>query len=84
MTAVAMPEQWSRGPRPDPEVLSLLASLKEAAERGEIRSLAVVTLDPLLQVSSSFAGAVEQTGVRKRVLASGLIEVAHSLLQIIP
>lgn len=76
----SIPEQWNRRLRPDPEVLELLAQLTEAAERGEIRALAVVTVNPLLGVEKSKAGDEEESGVRKRLLAAGLIEVSNTLL----
>lgn len=69
--------------RPDPEVLELLANLTRAAENGLIRALAVVTVDPLLAVAKSTAGDEEDSGVRKRLLAAGLMEVSNALLDLL-
>lgn len=77
---MALPEKWKTAPRPDPAVLELLSSLNQAAVRGEIRALAVVTVNPQLKVESSSAGDDEESGVRKRLLAAGLIEVSNTLL----
>lgn len=77
---MSLPDRWKRGLRPDPEVIRLLGDLREAAERGEIRAMAVVTVDPTLRVEGSSAGDHEDTGVRKRLLAAGLIQVSNTLL----
>lgn len=77
---MGMPDRWNKNPRPDPAVIELAASLKEAAERGEIRSLAVVVVNPMLEVEMTVAGIEDESGVRKRLLAAGLIEVSHTLL----
>lgn len=78
---MAIPERWNRNPRPDPAVLALLATLQKAAERGEIRAVAIVTLNPTLQVEKVSAGEIDETGVRKRLLAAGLIEISSTLLK---
>lgn len=74
----SMPDRWNRNPRPDPEVLALIESLKQAAEDGKIRGLVAVTVNPMLNVEKATAG--DNDLVRKRLLAAGLIEVSNQLL----
>lgn len=75
---MGMPDRWLRGPRPDPKVLALIELLKISAEKGQIRALAVITVDPNLNVETCHVGDIDQ--VRKRLLAAGLIEASHQLL----
>jgi hypothetical protein len=78
---MAMPEKWTRGYRPDPAIVELIEELMAAALRGEIRSIAVVTINPMLELDRTVAGTEDETGVRKRLLAAGLIEVSNTLLK---
>ena len=73
----SIPQRWQR-PKPDPEVIRLLELVKEAVERGQVRAIAIVTIDPMLNVETSKAGDIDL--VRKRLLAAGLIEISHTLL----
>ena len=74
-----VPSQWRKGPRPDPTVIELLDQLSAAARRGQIRALAVVTVDPLLQTEPRHAGDMDN--VKKHLLAGGLIEASQIVLK---
>lgn len=63
------PDKW-RGPRPDPAVIQLIDKLRSAALQGHIRTLVVVTVNPLLEVETLQAGEVDN--VRKHLLLGGL------------
>lgn len=73
-----MPAKWTKTPKPDPKVLALIDSLRRAAEAGEIRTLGLVTVNPMLEVETAIAG--DDDLVRKRLLAAGLIEISQKLL----
>lgn len=74
-----IPERWRRGLLPDPTVLELLAHLQAAAQAGKIRALAVVTLNPMLEVETSHAGGID--AVRRRLLGAGCTEASLNLLK---
>ena len=76
---MAMPDRWAKGLRPNPDVLDLLELLKASALSGKLRTLAVVTVDPLLNVETAKAGDCDL--VRKRLLAAGLFEAAHAIVR---
>lgn len=76
---MGMSERWAKGLRPDPAVLELIELLRISAEKGHIRTLAVVTVDPLLNVETAKAGDCDL--VRKRMLAAGLFESAHAIVR---
>ena len=75
---MVMPNRWTKTPRPDPAVLEIIDALRKAAEAGEVRSLVVVTVNPMLDVEMAKAG--DDDPVRTRLLAAGLIEVSQKLL----
>lgn len=75
---MGMPDRWIRNPRPDPAVLDLIEQLRDAASKGLIRTIGVVTVDPMLNVETNQAG--EDDPVRKRMLAAGLIELSQKIL----
>lgn len=74
-----MPAQWKKGPRPDPTVVDLLSAALVAARKGQIRAIAIVTVDPLLQTEPHHAGDMDN--VKKHLLAGGLIEASHQVLK---
>lgn len=69
------PQQWRKSPRPDPSVLELLEALQLAARKGQIRAIAVVTVNPLLEVEPATAGGSDN--VKKHLLIGGL----HAAIQ---
>lgn len=71
-------ERW-RTPRPDPEVIELIDAVRAAALRGEVRAIAIVTLDPMLHREICMAGMTDE--IRKGLLAAGCMEVAHKVLR---
>lgn len=75
---MGMPDQWTRGYRPDPAVLELVDSLRKAVEAGQVRAVSLVIITPTLDVEGQTAGDID--GVRKRLLASELIATANKLL----
>lgn len=74
-----LPERWRKGLRPDPEVLHLVDVVREAIIKGQVRGIAIVTIDPQLDVEICLAGCDDL--VRKRLLAAGCMEVAHKVLR---
>lgn len=74
------PHRWKRRPRPDPEVLALIEQLREAASIGSVRTLVVVTMNPLLEIESAHAGEVDR--VRKLLLMGGLLEASMKVNEI--
>lgn len=76
---MALPDRWAKGLRPDPAVLDLIELLRVSAASGQLRTLAVVTVDPLLNVETAKAGDCDL--VRKRLLAAGLFEAAHKIVR---
>lgn len=77
---MSLPERWKHY-RPDPAILELLAELRAQAERGEIRSMAVVTISPMLETTPTVAGIEDDSGVRQQLLAAGLIKISNTLLK---
>jgi hypothetical protein len=75
---MTMPARWGKGPKPDPSVVDLLEGLLREAKTGKVRSLVVVTINPMLEVEIGMAG--DSDSVRKRVLSSGLSEAAVRLI----
>lgn len=74
---MAQPIQWRKSPHPDPEVVTVLKQLLSAAEAGSVRSLAVVAVNPMLEIETATAGV--QDDVRRRLIAGGLMEVVVHL-----
>lgn len=64
------PMQWRRNPKPDVAVLKLSKQVIEAAELGQIRAVAVVTVNPMLEVEFDCAGELDE--VRKNLLVGAL------------
>jgi hypothetical protein len=77
---MTLPAQWKKGPRPDPSVVELLDSLQEAARKGLIRAVAVVAVNPLLEVETTHAGDMDN--VKSHLLCGGLVEAAHKITKI--
>jgi hypothetical protein len=74
---VTQPVQWRKSPRPDQEIVTILRQLLIAAQNGSVRSLAVVAVNPMLELETATAGITDE--VRRRLIAGGLIEVAVNL-----
>jgi arginase family enzyme len=74
---MTLPAQWKKGPRPDPSVVELLDALQEAARKGLIRAVAVVTVNPLLEVETTHAGDMDN--VKSNLLCGGLVSAAHKI-----
>lgn len=74
-----LPAQW-KGPRPDPAVIDLLDKLQEAARLGHIRSIAVVALNPLLEVETAHAGGLDN--VKKHLLLGGMVVLSAEILKL--
>lgn len=74
----SQPDRWFKNPKPDQAVIETIVALLQAAETGQIRAVAIVTIDPQLNVETSKAG--DHDAVRKRLLAAGLIEISQVLL----
>lgn len=72
-----MPGPWRRNPKPDIEVVKLAASLKSAADGGLARAIAVVSVDPLLQLDCDCAGDLDE--VKKNMLIAGLSRLIQKL-----
>jgi hypothetical protein len=72
-----MPMQWRKGPRPDESVVALAKQLPVAAEAGQIRCMAVVTVSPTLEVEFVHAGELDD--VRRNLLISGLTRLIRKL-----
>lgn len=75
---MGMPDKWIRGYRPDPAVLKVVEDLRAAVESGQIRAIAVVIINPMLDVECRCAGDSDK--VRKRLLHSGLLELSQKVL----
>jgi hypothetical protein len=75
---MGMPDKWARNPRPDPLVVKAAHNLQHPVAEGQVRALAIVTIDPMLNIETAVAGDIDP--VRKRILAAGLIELAHKIL----
>jgi hypothetical protein len=77
MLKMDSPAQWKKGPRPDPSVIEFLAQLQEAARKGHIRSIAVITVNPLLEVENAHAGELDN--VKRHLLLGGLIALSRNI-----
>jgi hypothetical protein len=75
------PQQWQRALKPDPGVLELLESLTDAARKGHLRALAVVAINPLLELETAHAGTLDN--VKRHLLIGGLTEAAQKLTTIL-
>lgn len=71
------PQQWQRNLKPDHSVLELLEGLLAAARKGHLRALAVVAINPLLELEIGHAGDLDN--VKRRLLVGGLTEAATKL-----
>ena len=74
---MSFPSQWRKDPKPDPDVLELLHQLQMAAQKGHIRALAVIAVNPALHVEPASAGGLDP--VRKNLLIGGLTTLANKL-----
>lgn len=73
--------QWKKSPHPDPEVVNVLRQLLAAAQSGSVRSLAVVAINPMLEIETATAGITDS--VRKALLSGGLLQAAVEIQKIV-
>lgn len=73
---MTLPDRW-KNPKPPQDVMDLLGEIQQAAARGHIRALAVVTINPNLKVETAAAG--DDDPVRRDLLLSGLIRSTSKL-----
>lgn len=73
---MAFPERW-KNPKPVADVLDLLEAIHSAAIKGQVRSIAVVVVNPNLKVETASAG--DDDPVRRDLLLSGLVRSVSKL-----
>lgn len=66
----SMPGPWRRNPKPDAAVTKLADTVHEAAGSGQIRLMAVVTINPMLEAEVELAGDLDNV---KRDLLIGAL-----------
>ena len=76
---MSMPMQWRKGPRPDESVVAVADAVANAARAGQIRVVAIVTVNPMLEVEFVNAGELDE--VRRNLLIAGLTRLIHKLEQ---
>jgi hypothetical protein len=72
-----MPMQWRKNPRPVVAVAELADTLQEAAHKGQVRAIAVVTINPMLEIEFDCAGDLDD--VRKTLLIGGLTRLIKKI-----
>lgn len=72
-----MPMQWRKGPRPDESVVAMTEAVADAAAKGRVRVLGIVTINPNLDVEYTCAGELDE--VRKNLLIAGLLRLIKKL-----
>lgn len=78
---MADPIQWRKSPHPDPEVIAVLRQLLSAAQAGSVRSLAVVVVNPMLEIETATAGITDS--VRRTLLSGGLLQAAVEIQKLV-
>lgn len=73
---MALPERW-KNPKPVPSVIELIEAIHRAAMQGQVRSIAVVLVNPNLKVETASAG--DDDPVRRDLLLSGLVRSVSKL-----
>ncbi len=73
------PPAWKRDPRPNSEIVLSLEQALEAAKRGHVRSLVLVTVNPLHEYESVACG--DLAGASKTVLIGALSLASHKLIR---
>lgn len=71
--------RFRASPRPDGDVIMLLETALASARRGVLRSVVVVALNPVYEVETGIAGALDQTHCT--VLLGGLSMAANKLIR---
>jgi hypothetical protein len=66
-------------PRPDGDVIDLLERVLASAQKGYVRSVAIVAVNPVHQVETGAAGDLSE--VRTSVLLGGLSRAANELMK---
>jgi hypothetical protein len=74
---LSMPTQWRNNPKPDESVIALTGAVDEASNKGQVRSVAIVTVNPNLEVEFVSAGELDE--VRKNLLIAGLNRLIRKL-----
>lgn len=74
---MSMPMQWRKGPKPDDSVMALTTAVDAAAHNGQVRVVAIVTVNPMLDVEYTCAGELDE--VRKNLLIGGLNRLIRKL-----
>jgi hypothetical protein len=64
--------------RPNAEVVSLLETALESARNGHVRTILIVTVNPLHEVEQQMAGDLSAT--RRTVLIGGLSRAVNALI----
>jgi hypothetical protein len=76
------PAQWRRKPRPNSDVIQALEQALHAARNGGIRSIVIVTCDPLKEVETASAGDLSKAA--RASLIGALVMAAHELTRTSP
>ena len=66
-------------PKPDGDVIDLLERVLASAQKGYVRSVAIVAVNPVHQVETGAAGDLSE--VRTSVLLGGLSRAANELMK---
>lgn len=74
-----MPEGFRGSQKPQPDVVTLLERVLNAARMGHIRSVALVAVNPIHQVETATAGDLSE--VRTSSLVCGLTRVTNELIK---
>lgn len=73
----SMPSPWRRNPKPDARVVKLTNTADQAAQDGKIRLIAVVTVNPMLEVEFTCAGDLDD--VKRNLLIAGLTRLIQQV-----
>lgn len=65
-------------PRPDGEVVALLERALESARNGQLRTVMIVSVDPIHETETQFAGELCRT--RRTVLLGAMSRAANTLI----
>lgn len=76
-----MSAQFRKTPRPDAEVVELLQRLLSAAQHGYVRSVVVVTVNPVQEVERLTAG--DLSPIRLNALLGGLAQLKSHIISLL-
>ena len=71
--------EWGRGPAPDLNILSAVDKLRDAVLKGRVRTLLVVTVNPVHEHETALVGDLSDT--YSTVILGGLLRAEHELLR---